>query len=833
MLGSQTNQQAKLKPTYQVLEVVPMFDMADVNSSGAIYLLVREMRSAQIDDEIPQESTNLLIRLREKPIDVQLDLLIKKYKFTYALDLAKETSAGLDVEIRKKYGDYRFSLGQYRRAINQYVLTIGKLEPSYVIRKFLDETNSKNQYLIQYLYALHRENAFNNDHTTLLLNCFMRLDENVESGEFAREMKMLHKKETEEDGLQTQEMVDDLEQAPDAATQNLLRLVQLRDKVNIIKMFMDSHETLKYDPETVIKVLRSNGYKQEARKLAERFAKERNDKALHDWVLQINIEDATEKNDKANLRRALRHIESLPLDLAKYFSKKYAKVLLAHLPNRMTNLLIRTCTDLYRPIPAYADGENVNDLSRVFVLPEYKKTFYEMCGQNYSMEEFDTHDVQQVRATIDPKELAKPSDYIFAFVDQPFWLMVFLEVVATYAQNGNNVNPQTQRRTNEIDGVVYNTLLELYLRYWDNDSRRMRKMLDFGNAPLVAYVDAEKNDPTPNKNDFDSDFYYQIFPVERNQLEESYEQKAKTLIERDSDQYDPNHALMLCQSKNFEYGILYLYKRMNLKYDILQFYMEMPVVVDEQVEGAQEELERKITEKFEKILETAYEYGDEDPNIWIQVLSFFTNGRGSTYAKSTEYITKVLLRIKEKDVLPPLQVVKILSKNQNVKVSHLREYLYSKLHRDQEKTKEQNKTIKELQKESTKLNSEIEELRRNAQIFQSTQCSGCAKTLNLPAVHFMCMHSYHQRCLENDQCPKCSEKNKIYVAELEKIKRSKDAKTGVVQEKIEIFTQQLTNHKQGFEALANQFGTGLFSQSQFEDFNDDFLLKSDTDRLML
>jgi hypothetical protein len=45
MISSQSGQQAKIKPTYQVLEVLPMFDMADVSSSGAIYLLVREMRA--------------------------------------------------------------------------------------------------------------------------------------------------------------------------------------------------------------------------------------------------------------------------------------------------------------------------------------------------------------------------------------------------------------------------------------------------------------------------------------------------------------------------------------------------------------------------------------------------------------------------------------------------------------------------------------------------------------------------------------------------------------------------------------------------------------------
>ncbi len=51
--------------------------------------------------------------------------------------------------------------------------TIGHLEPSYVIRKFLDA--SKIHHLTEYLQALHSQGLANEDHTTLLLNCYTKL----------------------------------------------------------------------------------------------------------------------------------------------------------------------------------------------------------------------------------------------------------------------------------------------------------------------------------------------------------------------------------------------------------------------------------------------------------------------------------------------------------------------------------------------------------------------------------------------------------------------------------------------------------------------------------
>lgn len=43
--------------------------------------------------------------------------------------------------------------------------------------------------------------------------------------------------------------------------------------------------------------------------------------------------------------------------------------------------------------------------------------------------------------------------------------------------------------------------------------------------------------------------------------------------------------------------------------------------------------------------------------------------------------------------------------------------------------------------------------------FQHKNCSRCHQSLDLPVFHFLCNHSYHQRCLgENESvCPKCAD----------------------------------------------------------------------------
>ena len=86
------------------------------------------------------------------------------------------------VDIFRQYGDHMYSKGDNAAAIDNYIKTIGHLEPSYVITRFLDA--HKIQFLTAYLQALHKKDKANEDHTTLLLNCYTKLKDTSKLDEF-------------------------------------------------------------------------------------------------------------------------------------------------------------------------------------------------------------------------------------------------------------------------------------------------------------------------------------------------------------------------------------------------------------------------------------------------------------------------------------------------------------------------------------------------------------------------------------------------------------------------------------------------------------------------
>lgn len=78
-----------------------------------------------------------VIQLQEKDSSTKLDMLFKKNLYPVAINLAVNQNYDHDsvVDILKRYGDHLYGKGDFDSAMLQYIQTIGKLEPSYVIRK--------------------------------------------------------------------------------------------------------------------------------------------------------------------------------------------------------------------------------------------------------------------------------------------------------------------------------------------------------------------------------------------------------------------------------------------------------------------------------------------------------------------------------------------------------------------------------------------------------------------------------------------------------------------------------------------------------------------------
>lgn len=125
-----------------------------------------------------------LLVLDEKDLEAKLSLLFKKSLYDIAVRVAKnnEYDSSSLAQILRAYGDHLYAKNDFVGAVDQYIKTIGHLEPSYVIMKYLDSRHI--DCLTTYLEALHRSGKATADHTTLLLNCFTRLDRVDEAKQF-------------------------------------------------------------------------------------------------------------------------------------------------------------------------------------------------------------------------------------------------------------------------------------------------------------------------------------------------------------------------------------------------------------------------------------------------------------------------------------------------------------------------------------------------------------------------------------------------------------------------------------------------------------------------
>ncbi len=69
--------------------------------------------------------------------------------FLFYTPFLQDCDKSFIMDIYQKYGDHLYRRGEYDSAIAQYVETIKFIEPSYVIRKFLDAQRIHN--LTRYL----------------------------------------------------------------------------------------------------------------------------------------------------------------------------------------------------------------------------------------------------------------------------------------------------------------------------------------------------------------------------------------------------------------------------------------------------------------------------------------------------------------------------------------------------------------------------------------------------------------------------------------------------------------------------------------------------------
>jgi vacuolar protein sorting-associated protein 11 len=254
-----------------------------------------------------------IIRFREKDTASKLDVLLRKSLYPLAITLAAEEQTDVSEVMRlyKLFADHLYKKSDFEAAVQQYCHTIGFVQPSYVIRRFLDTQRISN--LTLYLEKLHSRGLATKDHTTLLLTCYTKTNNTQKLYDFCQVPSGV--------APLSQTALSNSKPAGDAG---------VGDGV-----------TLNFDVLTAIYTLHDAGFDEHALRLALLNGK-------HEEYIHINLVSKTLKDvDKAlSYFLAMLSTAQNPLPMADiaYLVLKFGSALLAERPLAFTTLLVQLCT---------------------------------------------------------------------------------------------------------------------------------------------------------------------------------------------------------------------------------------------------------------------------------------------------------------------------------------------------------------------------------------------------------------------------------------------------------------------------------------------------------
>lgn len=277
---------------------------------------------------------------------------------------------------------------------------------------------------------------------------------------------------------------------------------------------------------------------------------------------------------------------------------------------------------------------------------------------------------------------------------------------------------------------------------------------------------------------------------------EEWEAKAKALLSSRELPIENSNVLLLSHLSGFRDGTTLVKEQSGLLFDIFRSYTSA-----KDTRGA---------------IKALHKYGPEEPQLYPAALAYLTSDSRILDEAGPDELSSVLNRIDRDRLLAPLQVVQTLSKNDVATMGMLKSYLQETIERERADIAANKRRVKAFRAETEEKRAEFAELGSKPAVFQATRCSQCTQSLDLPAVHFLCKHSFHQRCLkggaeegaESGECPLCSQSN----ATIRAIKKQQEEYAG----RHDLFKSELENSEDRFGTMADWFQRGVMGASGLE-----------------
>ncbi|KAG9205863.1 hypothetical protein G6514_006137 [Epicoccum nigrum] len=269
---------------------------------------------------------------------------------------------------------------------------------------------------------------------------------------------------------------------------------------------------------------------------------------------------------------------------------------------------------------------------------------------------------------------------------------------------------------------------------------------------------------------------------------QAWENKAKKLVEGKDIPIDTSNVLLLSHLSNFRDGAILVREQQGLHFDIFRSY-----TAANDTQGAIRALRK---------------YGPEEPALYPAALAYFTSSP-DILAEAGDELDHVLKKIDEDGLMAPLQVIQTLSTNGVATMGMIKSYLSATIERERVEIATNRRTIETFRADTATKKSELHSLNTKPVVFQAARCKVCNKTLELPVVHFLCKHSFHQSCLSTDEdvrdadveCPLCSGQN----ATVKAIRRAQVESA----DRHDLFTDALRRSRDGFAVVSEWFGRGV------------------------
>ncbi|XP_014553107.1 hypothetical protein COCVIDRAFT_29624 [Bipolaris victoriae FI3] len=276
---------------------------------------------------------------------------------------------------------------------------------------------------------------------------------------------------------------------------------------------------------------------------------------------------------------------------------------------------------------------------------------------------------------------------------------------------------------------------------------------------------------------------------------QEWENKAKKLVEGKNIPIDTSNVLLLSHLSSFRDGAILVREQQGLYFDIFRSY-----TAANDTQGAIRALRK---------------YGPEEPALYPAALAYFTSSP-AILAEAGDELDSVLKKIDEDGLMAPLQVIQTLSTNGVATMGMIKTYLSTTIERERAEIAANRRNIETFRSDTSAKKAELEALNTKPAVFQNSRCQVCMKSLELPVVHFLCKHSYHQSCLSTDEdvhdaeveCPICSSNN----ATIKAIRRAQVESA----ERHDLFQDALKRGRDGFAVISEWFGRGVMGVGSSE-----------------